>query len=326
MKVFLTGATGFIGRHLAELLSREGHHVRCLVRAPSGASWMNGLPGLTTVAGDIDSLDAIERSASDSDVVFHLAGVTRAMKKKDFMETNGTASGRLARAVRQHGPEGCRLVYLSSLAAAGPCTSENAIGADCTPAPVSPYGESKLLGENLVRETRGNAGWTTVRAPAVYGPRDRDVLFLFRLARWGIILQVRNAVREGAVIHVNDLVRALLLAATRPEADGRTYHVSDGKIHHRDDIADALRAAVGRGVPVALPGFVLRAAGLAGDIGGLFTGRPAVLNSDRAKETLQCGWVCDDSSIRQDLGFEALIPLEEGFKQTAAWYRKQGWL
>lgn len=326
MKVFITGATGFIGRHLALDLSREGHSVRCLVRSPAKASWMNDIPGLEIVAGDLDSQDSIVQSVSESDVVFHLAGMTRAVLSRHFVEINGEATGRLAETVLEHAPKGCRLVYLSSLAAAGPCTSERPVSEACIPAPVSPYGESKLLGEERISQVLGAKGWTTVRAPAVYGPWDRDVLFLFRLAKRGIILQVRNAVREVSIIHVSDLVRALWLCATAPAADGRIYHVSDGGIHHRDDIANALRGAVGGGITLPLPGLLLKAFALSGDIAGLLTGRPAVLNSDRARETLQCGWVCDDSSIRQELGFEARIPLVEGFKQTADWYRQHSWL
>jgi nucleoside-diphosphate-sugar epimerase len=185
---------------------------------------------------------------------------------------------------------------------------------------------SKLLGEELTARQLGNTGYTIIRAPAVYGPWDRDVLFLFRLARRGIILRVRNAVREVSIIHVRDLVTALLLAAGHPAADGKIYHVSDGVPHSLDDIAAALRAAVGRGRPVRVPRFVLRLFAFAGDLQGLFTGRPAVLNTGKARESLQCGWVCDDRAIRKDLGFDSRIDLAEGFRETAAWYRKQGWL
>jgi len=284
---------------------------------------MQDLPGLECVAGDLSSREVVAGCVSRSDVVYHLAGLTRSRRKAELMAVNGDATGRLAGEARAGG---CRLVYLSSLAAAGPCTSANAVAENCTASPVSTYGESKLQGERLLREKLGEKGWTIIRAPAVYGPRDKDVLFLFRLARRGIILQVRNAMGEVSVIHVSDLVRALILAGTSPAADGRIYHVSDGRVHHRDDIADAIRSAVGRGVPVPLPAILLRAVGLAGDLSGLLTGRTALLNSDKAEESVQCGWVCDDARIREELGFKAAISLEEGFRRTCDWYRETGWL
>jgi nucleoside-diphosphate-sugar epimerase len=323
MRVFLTGATGFIGRHLTPALSSEGHRVVCLVRSPSRAEWLKKLAGVEVVQGEIMDEELMRRCAADADIVFHLAACTRALRARTYYAVNGEGAAVLARAAAA---ASTRIILVSSLSAAGPCTSAGPASEEDTPSPVSDYGRSKLLGEELLRRDCPASLWTIIRPPVVYGPWDRDVLLLFRLARLGIILQIAGRKTEVSTIHVEDLVRALLLAGRGSAPAGQVYHLSDGRVYTRDDVARILRSAVGRGVPFPVPAAVMRATGLFCDLAGSLTGRPPLLNSDRVREAIQPGWVCSGRKIEEDLDFSPAVMMEDGFRSTYEWYRENGWL
>lgn len=326
MNIFLTGATGFIGRNLAPRLAGEGHRVVCLVRDPSRAAWMSEFPSLEPVLGDIMDDGLLRSCVAGTDLVIHLAACTSAVSTETYFEINGRATGRLASLLAESGPGDARMIFLSSLSVAGPHTSASPAVEEEPPRPVSTYGESKLLGENLLQRNCGGRSWTVLRAPVVYGPYDRDVLFLFRLARRGILLRIRGVETETSLVHVDDLVEAVLLAAGSAEAGGKVYYVSDGRTYSRDGIHAAFREVTGRGTVVALPRAIMKGMGFLNDQAARISGKPALLNSDRVKESIQPGWVCRSDRIREDLGYTPGIFMEEGFRTTYDWYRDQGWI
>jgi nucleoside-diphosphate-sugar epimerase len=325
VNIFLTGATGFIGRALAVRLARDGHRVRCLVRSPAKADWMREYPSIEVIPGDLGDGDLLRTAAAGAQVIFHLAACTRAVRKETLLSVNGDATGRLAVAVSAATPS-ARLVYVSSLAAAGPHTADRPAREESPPRPVSDYGRSKLLGEELLRRHCSGPSWTIVRPPAVYGPLDRDVLFLFKLAQKGILLKIRGIETETSLLHVDDIVEALLLSAFHPGAAGELYYVSDGNVYGGAEIAKTLRALAGRGVVLPLPAAAMKLAGRACDLAGRLTGRPFLLNSDKVTETLQPGWVCSSEKISKELGFSPRITVAEGFSSTYRWYRERGWI
>jgi nucleoside-diphosphate-sugar epimerase len=326
VNVFLTGATGFIGRHLAVRLAMEGHRVRCLVRTPTKAAWMKDHPSLEPIHGDLDDSALLRSASAGVEVIFHLAACTSAVRKKTLFAVNGDATGRLAEAASAAANTSARLVYVSSLAAAGPHTSDRPAREESAPSPISDYGRSKLLGEELLRRHSSGLSWTIIRPPAVYGPFDRDILFLFKLAKKGILLQIRGVKTETSLLHVDDIVEALFLAAFHPEAAGKHYYVSDGHVYGRGEIAETLRALAGRGFILPLPVAAMKLVGRFSDLAGLVTGRPLLLNSDKVAETLQPGWVCSSDRIRRELGFTPRLAMAEGFASTYRWYRSRGWI
>ena len=325
MRVFVTGASGFIGRHLVHALSSAGHTLTCLVRDPQSAAWMKDLPRCEAVRGTLSDSALLEECAREAQVVYHLAACTSAAGSATYVEVNARGTERVAGAAAS---AGARLVFLSSLSAAGPRTSRNPAREDDPPHPVSDYGRSKLLGEEGIRRILPQKDWTILRAPAVFGPGDRDVLFLFRMASLGIIPQVAGRHTEISVIHVEDLIRALLLAGTRAAARGRLYHVSNGRVYTRDDVADALRVAAGKDavLPLPLPPLFYRTVGLFSDLAARISGKPALFNSDKVRELIQPGWVCSSARIADELGFTPAIGMQEGFRSTQEWYRREGWL
>ncbi len=321
----VTGANGFIGRALALRLAASGTPVLAQVRDAARAADLAATPGIELVCGDLRDPALLRDLTGRAEIVYHLAGLTSARSLDEFMAVNAEVTGALA-AAAGGSPTPPKLVLVSSLSVAGPHTALGPAREDEPPAPMNGYAASKLRGEELLRRAAGGAKWTIVRPPWVYGPGDRATLALFRLAVRGFFPSVRGGCMEVSLVHVHDLVEALVLAGESAAANGRVYYVSDGEVHTVAQLGQALLAACGGGRALHVPGFVFRFMGLAGEAAAWLTGRPPLLGRDKACEGLQPGWVCDDARMRAELGYRSRIGLEAGVVQTLAWYRSQAWV
>ncbi|HKH83604.1 MAG TPA: NAD(P)-dependent oxidoreductase, partial [Gemmatimonadales bacterium] len=178
MKALVTGATGFVGSHLAEVLRQRGDDVTALARSPTKAKALESA-GIMVIPGDLHDQAALERAAEQQDVVFHVAGLVAAREEGEFLRANlGGTQNVLSAAASSGRP---RFVFVSSLAAAGPSQRGSPLTGEEPGRPVTAYGRSKLAAEQSLKES--SLPWTIVRPPIVYGPRDREILKVFRLAR-----------------------------------------------------------------------------------------------------------------------------------------------
>ena len=325
MKVLLTGGTGFIGRHLAAKLSSRGHSVTCLVRSMEKASWMNDLPGLLPVTGDIEDPKKLSSLVKNSELVFHLAGVTKGVDRSEYFRINGQGTENLATAVAEEGKEVKRFIYVSSLAAAGPRTRDHPSREDEEPAPITYYGESKLLGEEHLSRILEKTPWTIIRPPVVYGPYDRDLFLYFKLAHRGFVPLIGKGRGQLSIIHVEDLTEGLILAGFREDGGQELYNISDGGVFTQEEIGEELLNAAGGGKKIFIPLSLVKMGGGVGDMAVKIRRRGGIVNSQKVKEALQSGWVCDSTRITTELGFVPKIDLRSGFMSTYQWYRSAGW-
>lgn len=325
MIVAVTGANGFFGRALVARLAASGAHVLAAVRDIARAGDLAATPGVELVCGDLRDPRLLRDLTGRAGIVYHLAGLTSARNRGEFMAVNAEIPGLLAAAAAL-APAPPKLVLVSSLSVAGPRTDASPAREEDPPAPVNGYGESKLLGEALLRREGAGVRWSIVRPSWVYGPGDRATLGLFRLAARGVFPNLRGGLMQISLLHVDDLVETLLLVGNSEAADGRVYYVSDGEVHTIKRLGRALLAASGGGRALYLPGFVFRLLGTAGEAAAWLAGRPLLLGWDRAYEALQPGWVCDIARIRDELGYRPRVGLEAGVASTLAWYRTRGWL
>jgi nucleoside-diphosphate-sugar epimerase len=218
-----------------------------------------------------------------------------------------------------------RFVFVSSMAAAGPSAPgrPHVGGEPCRP--VTAYGRSKIAAEQLV--TAGGLPWTIVRPPTVYGPRDREVLKVFRIARWGIAPVFGNGAQELSAIHGADLADALIAAAGSAAAVGRIYYACHPEIVTSAGFVRAIAAAMGRRVAVVgVPRSVGRALLAVTETGARLTGQPTILTTDKAYEFFQPAWTGDPGPLTRDTGWRAAHDLGAGLADTYRWYRSAGWL
>ena len=317
--IAVTGATGFIGRHLVARLAASGRKVRAIVRPGSRRTPPPEANDTRFVAlTDPHLADAFE----DIDLVVHLAGCVRARTVDEFTRSNVDGTRAVAQAAAANH---AWLVHVSSLAAAGPAPPTAPRDESDRPVPITPYGVSKLDGERAVVDT-DDLRWTILRPGVVYGPQDASVLTLFRMADRGLLPLVGRATAAYTFIHIDDMIRALEAAIETP-SDGRAIFVGHALPVTARSLVEQIRAAVGRPaviVPVPLP--VARAAAALCELTAQVTGRLLPLDRWRYAELAAAGFVCRVDLMRELLGVEAHVGLAEGLARTAAWYRQQGWL
>jgi nucleoside-diphosphate-sugar epimerase len=328
VKAFVTGGTGFVGAHLVQALLVRGDAVTCLVRSPAktrALGWTEH--SVRVVPGDLDDPVALRQGCAGAEVIFHVAGRISARHPDDFLRANRDGTANVLEAASQDPPR--RFVLVSSLAAAGPTARGQPLDESRPPSPVTPYGQSKLAAEVLVRAMPWP--WTIVRPPTVYGEWDREVLKVFKLARAGVVPLFGDGTQELSVLYGGDLADALIAAATAPAAANRLYYAAHPAMTTSRELVRAIgRAVRGMGTReprvVPLPGPLARA--LLWTIGSLahLAGRATVLAGDKAPEFLAPAWTCRSDALTRDTGWRAETDLEAGLRHTAAWYRRVGWL
>jgi nucleoside-diphosphate-sugar epimerase len=336
VRALVTGATGFIGSHLVERLLRDGVAVRCLVRSPRRAAALRAL-GAELVPGDVTDAMSLRAAVAGVDVVHHLAGRTLAFNFKGFLRVNAAGTANLAAACARVGTPPV-LVYVSSLAAAGPSPFDLPRGEEEPPAPVSHYGHSKRQGERLLHDAAERLPATVVRPPIVFGPRERYFFDLFRFARRGWQPVPSFGPARLSLVHVEDLVGAVIAAAgcgrrlvpgesDRPPFTG-VYHVAGPDRLTLEEIGDRVAEAMGQRPArrVRVPGWVCRSAAAAVEVGGRLVGAQNLLNLDKLREAAAGSWTCQTDRAERELGFRPGATLVERLRQTFVWYREQGWL
>lgn len=324
MKIFVTGGTGFIGSHLAEALLRQdaSAEVRCLVRGE--LKWLEGKP-VTPVKGDLNDIEALRSGMEGADVVFHLAALVKAPRQEVLNHVNVEGSENLLRAA--HKARVPKVVMLSSLAAAGPSSSRPLTEEDPL-RPISMYGISKKLMEEMVHRTATEGdSITLLRPPAVFGPREEQILSFFQMASRGICPIVGgNGQTRISMVHVDDVVQGLLLAAGQLKKGVHTYFVSSEQVYTWNEIKAATAEALQRRLltlPLP-PKLVHLAGGVIETAGGIFGAYPD-LNRDKAREMTQ-QWTCSVNKIKKELGFWQTRSLQNGISHTIRWYKKHNWI
>ncbi len=320
-RVLVTGGTGFVGGHLVAHLIENRLAVRCLVR-PQSRYRALATQGAELVFGALDDPASLKRAVKDCEVVFHLAGATKALDERSFAAVNTEGTRALGEAAATT-PVLRRFVFVSSLAACGPSPDGEPLDETGESAPVSLYGRSKLDAEALLQESALPV--VIVRPPAVYGPGDRDMFSLFQLASRGVFPRIGEDERRISLVHVHDLACGLLRAAAAQP--GGVYFLADPRIYTDRDIKRILERVFDRRLvplPVSFPLF--RYIAVLSEWGAKLTRKPGIISSDKVRELAHPCWICSSEKARIELGFQCRYSLEEGFRNTVAWYREQGML
>jgi len=326
LKALVTGATGFIGSHLVEALVERGAQVRCLVRNTSQLWWIKDLP-VELVVGDCQEKNSLKQAVQDVEQVFHLAGATMAVKEKTFFEVNGLGTQNLVQACIENKTCLEKFIYLSSQAAAGPCPSGGKKKESDPCEPVSPYGKSKLLGEELALSHAHELPLLILRPCAVYGPRDTGFLTLFQCLAKNINPCLTGPEQQISLCYVEDLVKAILLAAETQTQSGEIFFLSDGHDYRMGEIGDIFAQAMAkRALKLRLPPQLLFGMAFCAECFARVTGKPSIMSRGKVREMGCTNWLCDIAKARATLGFEPRIALAQGAAFTVAWYRKEQWL
>ncbi len=319
MKALVTGGTGFVGSHLVEALLKEGFEVHCLVRNLSNKKWLEGLD-VFFIEGDCCNRASLEK-IKNFDYIFHLAGLTKASSWEEFYRANVIGTENIVDVALKNNPGLQRFILLSSLAAAGPCDNGTPKCEDSPPTPVSAYGRSKLMGEEVLLKFRDKIPFTILRPTGVYGPRDRDFYLFFKMINIGILPYFGKS--YYTLIYIDDLIKGIILAAKSKEAEGKTYFLADGEVSTSDDIVSVIAESLQkRPIRIKIPRNIMP---LIGRVASKIA-KNSIINNDKLIELKYTYWLCDISRARNELGFAPKVNIREGMKWTANWYRIHKWL
>ena len=329
MRVLVTGATGFLGGHVAEALAARGDQVRALVRKTSNTKHLKKLAlagNVELFEGSIEQVDRVTEAVDGVDAIVHCAGIVKARSTDEFFAVNVGGTSNLVEAARLRGKSLKRFVHVSSLEACGPSADGEPVPSD-QENPVTGYGRSKLAAEKVVLSARGAMPVVILRPAAIYGPRDVEILDAFKSIQRGLFPVINGGRSKTIWIYATDCANACLRAVDADSPSGGVYFVDDGcgAIDMGQMFSDFERALGKKALRAALPLPLLMTVARGVEAFGRLTNRPVMLTREKANMLVQ-DWVCSSEATRKDLGWEPMVPWSEGVPKAVAWYRQNGWL
>lgn len=329
--ILITGASGFIGSFLVEEAIRRGYSVFAGMRASSNRQWLTD-PKIQFVEMDLadrHQLEAALRKTADTagrfEYVIHAAGLTKTLDSFAYTQVNFGGTQNLVEALQYTGLVPEKFVFISSLASYGPGAKDNRpIQASMQQCPVTAYGKSKLLAEQYLYR-HADIPFLVINPTAVYGPRDKDFLFLVRSIQKGLELYIGNKKQLLSFVHVQDLVDAIYLA-TESDLLRQNLLVSDMHTYSSAEMNYLIKKILGRRtVPVVVPEWIAGIAATISEYTGAIRGKVPVLNQERFREFRARNWSVDAGELAR-LGFLPQFRLEEGLAHAIRWYLAQQWL
>lgn len=305
----------------------QGHQVRALVRKSSNLRWLDG-KNVELVIGDIRDAASLEPFMQGTDIVYHIAGVVKARDRGGYFDGNVKATENLLDAARRFAPNLHRFLYVSSQTAAGPAASlDRPAREDDPPNPITTYGHSKVAAEKAVRTMGDTLPWTIVRPPAMYGPRDTEIFIYFQAIARGLNSMIGFDDKRLSLLHCDDLVQGMILAAEAGNSVGQTYFISSDEFYSWPQVGSITASALGKRVfTMRLPHtLVYTVAAFAQGFSELQK-KPATLNIEKARDITQRYWICDINKAKNELGYRPKVSIDEGIRTTIDWYRAEGWL
>jgi nucleoside-diphosphate-sugar epimerase len=310
--VLVTGATGFVGRHVVDVLRSTGCMVRALARRPVDTHRRDGV---TWMFGDVTDPEVCAAAVRQVDVILHLAALLTARKATEYERVNVHGTATLLHAAAQQGGRVRRVVLMSSVAAMGPAPLGRVLQETDPCRPRTVYGASKLAAEHVARRLQNALPLTVLRPSFVYGPHDARGADHLRTLLQPPGRGWKTPIRELSFIHVTDLARACVRAMAADLSSGTTLLLADPACCNWEDVRAAVRmalvrlAAAGRLPPERTALFLERVKGL-----------DVLARGTRRFES----WGCDVRRARATLGFAGTRTLAAGVYDAIASYEEQG--
>lgn len=311
--VAITGATGFIGRHLVRQFGASGWQVRALTRRlPHDPEYAD--LRIEAVIGTLEDRRALRRLVQGADAIVHAAGLIKARGHAEFFAANAAGTRHLVDAAIESGGSP-RFLLLSSIAARHP--------------QVSDYAASKLAGEAELTRLNDVLPWSILRPPAVYGPGDRETLVFFRAVQRRVALMPSGRAARLSLLHAADLAAAAAAVLEAPETVRGTYELDDGREggyrwHELIDIAAGQLSV--RPFRFRPPASLLVASAHLSAILHRNSRHPPMFTPDKVRELSVTDWVAHDRSLCSATAWRPRIDAVTGFAETIAWYQLHRWL
>lgn len=327
MRIYITGATGFVGKNLVPRLLEDGHDLTCLMRYPDKYRGHEIFKECNIVKGDITERESLRDTMRDIDICIHLAVATpQNVDRKNFSRfyiTNVIGTRNVLDECVCSKPG--RIIYFSSTAAIG-IQKEEIIDESTPLNPLNNYGRSKKEADDIIFSyiEKENLPILTICFPHIYGPGDRsEFLKIVKMLKKGIFPQVGFAPNLLPSVYVEDAIDAIILACTKGRT-GEKYLIADDDPHDLREIRRLVLKNLGinRRIYPFVPRYIAVLGASLLEVGFNVFGLEPPVKVENIKSIIS-GRRLSINKARRDLGFEPKIGLDEGIKWTIEWYRKE---
>ena len=326
MRVFITGATGFIGAHLCRMLVGGGHQIVALVRDPKKATAELPTSGVETLAGDLSLFEREDVVIPPCDVVIHLAGVVAAKSPEEYDVVNFEAVKNLVKALARQPWGRRRLLFASSLAAVGPSATRVPKTERDPAEPIEPYGRAKLKAEQFLA-AEAPFPTTSFRPSLVFGPRDTATLAFFKMAKRGVGFRIAGEPQGLSFIDVDDAVSGIAAMMEDTSDAHRTYFLAAREQMDTELLWHAMSKAIGRRVRVLrVPRPVLRGASVVSTAFSKVFGFTNQLDAKQYDQMVAPAFMCSSEALQEAHGWTPRVSLEGSLAKAWAAYHADGWL
>jgi len=327
-KLFITGATGFIGGFIVNHALDAGLEVYAAVRKSSNSQELLQ-KGVTCLPWDFENPTLVKEILKQYqfDYVIYNAGLTKHQSQDELNKVNAGYVKTFLDAALQANVQFKKFIYTSSLASYGPAdgSEHGIIDSRMTPRPVTMYGVSKLKAEKII-ESYDDLPYLIYRPTAVYGPKERDLLAVFKMINKGLEVKLGAKEQKLSFIYVEDLAR-LLIKGMLSSAVRKGYFVSDGNTYTSDQLNQYIKSYLNRKtISVTLPVGLLKVISKISESMGKITQSYPILNQDKLNELTAESWICDTAECFEDSDFVPEFPLDKGVPLTIDWYKHNNWL
>lgn len=328
--ILITGASGFIGSFLVEEAIKRHYQTFAGIRATSSKKYLID-PEIHFLELDFSNNTSLDTSLNDFadkfgtfDFIIHCAGVTKAKNISTYYQVNFENTKQFVYALKRNSLVPGKFVYISSLASFGPGKNTSPIAAHHIQQPLTAYGRSKLQAEQFLYAIQGFP-FLIINPTAVYGPREKDILFLLKSIEKHLEVYIGNTRQLLSFVHVQDLCEAVFLCM-ESSVINQSFLVSDMNVYTPKMFNDIVKAHLNKKtISFIIPVPLARLFALLSEMMGLISGETPVLNRERLKEFEAVNWSVESSEISK-LGFVPQYSLDEGLKQAIYWYKEQGWI
>ncbi|MEI6057102.1 MAG: NAD(P)-dependent oxidoreductase [Lentisphaerota bacterium] len=320
--VLITGTSGFIGSHLAEIFLKHNCNLALFIRKRNELIDEFEQRGAKIIEGSFESKKTLMSAVHGMDVVIHNAGTTKAFQEQEYLKVNSQYTKNLLNVLNGNQ----KLIFISSQAAAGPSSFSKPLTEEATPNPISYYGKSKLLAEQYIKEwgAQNNSNFIILRPSAIFGPGDKAFFPFFKAASKGFYYTVSHGIEQFSIIYVKDLAFAII-KLVESGVKGKTYFVSSNDYCNQNDLMENIKKTYNRKklltarIPIHLISFGV-------NIFEKFYRNIFTLNSQKLLELKHRSWLISSKQINDDLQWEAEYSLEHAVNETAQWYISHKWL
>ncbi len=322
----VTGANGFVGSHLVDLLLKKELIVRCITRKTSDLRWLKDKP-VEIFDGGLFDKENLRMAFKDASFIYHVAGVVKAKTPEGYFNGNVEATRTMLEVASESSAAIEKFLIVGSQTTTGPSYNGKPVNEETECKPLTTYARSKKEQEEVALSYSDKLPITICRAPAVYGERDTEVFIYFQTFNKGLTSLIGFDKKILSLIHVVDLVEGLYLAATSEKSTGEIYFISSEKYYTWDEIGEVTAKALGKkALRIRVPHFLVFTIAAFAQFFAMFGKKPATLNIEKAKDLTQHAWICDTAKAVNQLGFRQKISIEEGVKRSCDWYKEMKWI